>query len=703
MIDVVNQLAEVLAIPHPETRIASLTQCLDDTRGYEEAKSLVRFLFSNSARERYAPARPVMDMIALFGKACAWILRYMGRVEAMAFLHGILKDDNLAPGARLVITSYLSVAAVIAKIKIVTVISIYDGQISLMGVGEHPLAENALHRKIEQFEDLYGFNKFIDWGVIFIDDGDDRKIGDIYRRERTSRIIYRELSARYAQALTEGKLEVIELDNEVREGLRSMQGGAIIYGMQKALQRGAEIVFYTNIDLDSHLGLQGLLLAALQDGTTQIAVGSNRASGSFLYAPLPYYLYSVVLNWFVRWSLPVGNLRDTHNAFKGFRREALQKIIPMSEEGGFDRDMDYFFSFPDMLLARASILGLGIKEVPVAMHRTAPLQFFPSLRSGLFYYQSVWNQRRYLRAWEQHGRKALRLLAVQERRRANGPATVEIKDKEMFDLEQTSQYLHHETNSDNVIRRLQALFNACTSSPLTVKQLDVLRSALSVSLKREDRQQIAEFLEHKAAAEELNSTVQPFVESFLTVYQDSKATFVATVLALGRAEDALRPEYLEMKVAQLTDLYSVNPLIRWCLIVIEESREGVSFVGWQAMAHELYSDLMSQGKIQFLYAPPETERPPNWFKGGSILLGMAHAARLGIDFVIFTDAKPAIDLGQEGWLLKYAIERGHHVVIGSRYLPGSRLVRGVKRRFASRLYNLAIRALLPHLGPILFT
>ena len=91
-----------------------------------------------------------------------------------------------------------------------------------------------------------------------------------------------------------------------------------------------------------------------------------------------YVAHSVLLNRFVRLALPVGKVLDTHNSFKGFRREALRKILPMTASGAFDQDMDYFFSFPDMLLARARVLGFGIREVPAAMHRTAPLQFWSS-------------------------------------------------------------------------------------------------------------------------------------------------------------------------------------------------------------------------------------------------------------------------------------------------------------------------------------
>ena len=388
-------LSDILIASLEDDRILRLTACLEKLEHPAQALRLLRDLCSVRINKRIKHRR-VHELIVLIAKTCAWIFRHVEHKEVVAFLHDILTEESFAPGARLVINSYLGVASIQVKLKIITLVSIFDGQIPLMKPGEHCLAENALHRKIEQFNDLYSINEHIDWGVIFIDDGDDRRSDNLYKHERTSRIIYRELMKYYAKELTFGKFQVIEMENDVRNSIGSFQGGAIIYGMHKAIQLGADIIFYTNIDLDSHVGLQGLLLHVLVDGTSQIATGSNRVVGSYLSAPIAYYLYSLILNLFVRAQLPIGKILDTHNAFKAFDSRALQKIIPMSDDGAFDMDMDYFFSFPDMLLARARILGMEIKEIPVAMHRAAPLQILPSIKNGLRYYISVWRQGIYL-------------------------------------------------------------------------------------------------------------------------------------------------------------------------------------------------------------------------------------------------------------------------------------------------------------------
>lgn len=640
-------------------------------------------------------------MIPHFASACAWVFKRFESAQAKAFLQAMLENGRLAPGAALVISSYLSVAQVTAETKVVTVISIYDGQIPIMAAGARPLAEDALHRKISQFDDLYSINNKIDWSLIFIDDGDDRRVAGRNCQERTSRIIQRELAARYPMSLDEGRFRVIELEDEVRASLASVQGAAIVYGMYEALRSGADFVFYSNIDLDSHVGLQGSLLGAMTEGEVQIAVGSNRLRGSYLRAPLSYFVYSVLLNRFVRLALPVGKVLDTHNSFKGFRRESLRKILPMTPSGAFDKDMDYFFSFPDMLLARACVLGLSIREIPVAMHRTAPLQFSSSLRYGLRYYRSVWNQRRHLKAWERHGGRPVNTLAVRGLIRGRGLTTIELEDPETLEMERAFEHISRDEDTDDVLGKLAGLFERVADAPLTFKRLAVLRKSLSASLKRPDRERVAASLGLMLDAGLLNDTVRPFVSSFLAIFKATESTLlVTTVLALGRAEDAIRPEYLETKIEQLTDLFSVNPSSRWRLIVVGEARPGVPLAHWDAVAQAKYGDLLSRGQLRFLRAPAQNVWPRAWAKGGSVLLGMAHAVKDGADFVIFTDAKPAIDLGQEGWLLEHVARHGYEVAVGSRYLRQSRTIRCAKRRFTSLLYNLAVRTVLPHLADI---
>ena len=182
-------------------RDARPDESLDRGEAFAELRSLFADGPGGSARRA-----SVHESISHFASACSWAFKHLEPARAQAFLQAVLEDGRLAPGAELVISSYLSVARVTAEIKVVTVISIYDGQIPIMAAG-HPLAENALHRKIGQFEDLYGINDKIDWNLIFIDDGDDRRVAGRNREERTSRIIQRQLAARYQRLWIQGDFE----------------------------------------------------------------------------------------------------------------------------------------------------------------------------------------------------------------------------------------------------------------------------------------------------------------------------------------------------------------------------------------------------------------------------------------------------------------------------------------------------------------
>lgn len=692
-----NTLVDILTTPSRENITFKLISALESLNPENIFPFYVN-LFTIKIIEAHKIFVKPQQLIGLFSKACFWIFRHSKFTDATALLKKLFKRKDLAPGAQLVLSSYLSVISVKKKIKLITVVSIYNGQIALMKPGLHALAEDALHTKISQFEDLYGINNNIEWGIIFIDDGDDRNFNDNLKFLRTSRIIYHELKKHYPEGLKSGKYHVIEMTQEVRHSIKSFQGGAIIYGLHKAMQFGAEIVFYTNIDLDSHVGLQGILLRALSDESTQIAIGSNRIKGSYIQAAKSYYIYSIILNFFVRMRLPIGKLLDTHNSFKGFRIEALKKVIPMTKKGSFDMNMDYFFSFPDMLLARARILNIPIKEVAVAMHRTAPLKFLPSIKNGLKYFKSVWNQGTFLKIWLKNKYEIREALHTHELLSENEPIILEVRDIDIFNIDKMCKFFRKERDFFKVQDRLGQLFSAYTKHKKTFKRLDVLRKVLSTCLNRPDSKNICEFLKNYQENNFQNFTVNIFIDSFLTIFNIKKPLRIATVFAIGRIEDAARAKYLHFKITQLNDLYSTNQLLSWQLIIVEECRSGLSIENWHQLMQETFPDLLLRKQVEFIQVPQVKVESSNWFKGGSILTGMEKALKAGNDYAIFTDAKPAIDLGQEGVLLKHALDNNDSVIIGSRYLPGSSLIRCKKRRFASRIYNKTVRIFLPHLA-----
>ena len=156
------------------------------------------------------------------------------------------------------------------------------------------------------------------------------------------------------------------------------------------------------------------------------------------------------------------------------------------------------------------------------------------MRYGPRYYRSVWSQRRHVKAWERHGRCPVHTLAVRGRNRGRGLNTVEIEDPEILELERACEHVSRGEDTSDVLEQLAELFERVADAPLTFKQLDVLRRALSAALQRPDRKRLAASLDRMLGAGELNATVRPFVASFLAIFKASGSTRVTTVLALAR-------------------------------------------------------------------------------------------------------------------------------------------------------------------------
>lgn len=140
------------------------------------------------------------------------------------------------------------------------------------------------------------------------------------------------------------------LDNGVNRGKGySVRAGA-------GVARGARIAF---IDADLSIPVGGLrpLLGAL-DGGADVAIGSRALGGSDVSGPQPLMRRSMgaLFNLFVR-TVALPGLRDTQCGFKGFRREAAQRIFAVQRIDRFGFDVEVLY------LARR--MGLTIREIPV--------------------------------------------------------------------------------------------------------------------------------------------------------------------------------------------------------------------------------------------------------------------------------------------------------------------------------------------------
>ncbi|GAF86588.1 unnamed protein product, partial [marine sediment metagenome] len=118
---------------------------------------------------------------------------------------------------------------------------------------------------------------------------------------------------------------------------------------------------YTDSDVSSHLGLSGVILRYLIEENYGLAFGSRAMKDSIvLNRPLKRKIQSwqdtVIYNWLaIRPFLPwIKECKDTQNAFKGFRKDVLVKILAFMQERGFIFDTE--------LLLLAKIAGFKAKE-----------------------------------------------------------------------------------------------------------------------------------------------------------------------------------------------------------------------------------------------------------------------------------------------------------------------------------------------------
>lgn len=346
------------------------------------------------------PERKRLDVIA---KSLAVALRRNDSEIIKEFLSSLILHNSktLLPDSIQLIESHFALLDIKKPIKISTAIGVYEGQIAIRTREEHPDGEDALRLKIMQHFDYYGLNPLIDWEIIYINNGDDRYADNPWRQERTTSMIMEILQNEYPDLLSSGKVRVYEFDHELREAIGSVHGGCTIFGMRKALDDKADIVIHNNVDLDCHTALTGNLVKPIVDENVGITIAANKVKGGIIrdYNRIRT-LYSRGFNLFTRFMIPIGKLRDPQNAFKAFSKEALEQILPFSEEQGFEKSFDYHFSFPNQLITRARHLGFGVQEIPSLKHWSARLAT-PKPIDTFFMIGGIFKQRGYHKIWKQ--------------------------------------------------------------------------------------------------------------------------------------------------------------------------------------------------------------------------------------------------------------------------------------------------------------
>jgi hypothetical protein len=316
-------------------------------------------------------------------------------------------------------------------------------------------------------------------------------------------------------------------------------------------------------------------------------------------------------------------------------------------------------------------------------------------------FRGIWNQRYFNRDWLSPGDGGATMTRVSTQDMTHdGVTIVDEKDKSEIFLKESLEMRFGESRSTSlVVSNLEALLRAAASQPLNWNRLEVIRKALSLSLKRNNVAPIVSGLQTLLAEGAIRS-VAPMVESFLQLMAIPRTCQVTTVLTLFKPEamplDTMRPEYLQFRIEQLEDLYVVNPRLSWRLIIVYEPHDSVSQEAqWLELLRGKYPTYEHSRQVQIIRLPPGH---PETFKGAGIVYGMHKALEEGADYVIYGDAKPAVDWGQEGVVLAPVVSNSDSIVIGSRYAESKYVSRDFKRQIMSKIYNRMISVLLPSLA-----
>lgn len=242
----------------------------------------------------------------------------------------------------------------------------------------HAEGEGFVLEKYRQMSWLFKDSKKIKWHIYYVDDGCDRNSGDKIAKALESLDISKHCDVlKLKDALVDPTISSIL--QEFSSEKESKKAGAVYAGMQHALNKGADIVGYSDADLSYDLGLSGYLLYPIQINQADIVTAHRGHDLSIIqkqtntvssnYFELGKIKMKTLLSIF-RHEL-FGHLlpSDTQPGFKAFRSSSIAQAlhIPGKETG---------FAFDMQLLARLSYLGKRIQVCPVvcldsSVHSTA--------------------------------------------------------------------------------------------------------------------------------------------------------------------------------------------------------------------------------------------------------------------------------------------------------------------------------------------
>ena len=203
----------------------------------------------------------------------------------------------------------------------------------------------------------------------------------------------------------------------------------------------------------------------------------------------------------------------------------------------------------------------------------------------------------------------------------------------------------------------------------------LLSKVLAISLRRNDAKEIADFLEillnyypKHILPEDLLPEAERLIRSYLTIFRIDKPIKIATVISrYGGQIRILRPEIhphgennLRVKMEQLEDLYSINPNIKWELILVQDGddrrpndplkRQRTIDMDRDIILSE-YPDYFFSGKVRIYELPQDKKLELQSVRTGATTYGAGQALTQGADFVIITYRDTSTHLSPESLLL----------------------------------------------------
>jgi len=348
---------------------------------------------------------PEQEVLYLLSKALSMALSGAYRKDFIGYLKQMLFKNpaTLPPKSKVLIESYITIAEIGKPTIITTVYAMRGEQTRIQSPLEKPGGEDAFRLKIQQKEDLYRVNPLAYWRMIAVNDGDDRKFLSTSKSSDVAGFILRRSYPQYSSPShgRDGipKIRVLELQQDTRDAIGSVKGGAIIYGMRKALDDGADYVIYTDQDRSVSLAEEGVSLKPILAGKADASLGLRHGHPAAVARPLPRRLKHHAYLLFAKWNIPlIAQIGDTQAPLKAFSRDLLSKILPLDEKGEFDPQFEYGGSFDTNLLGRAKKAGADIAQVAICYFESGPSKF-SGIARAIAMAKGIRRIRGYLRQW----------------------------------------------------------------------------------------------------------------------------------------------------------------------------------------------------------------------------------------------------------------------------------------------------------------